>query len=127
MSWNRESELKLKDLWKKGLTGSEIAKNFGTTRSAILGKVHRLKLEPRATSKKTSIKVNKENNNTQGIKTQKLGRKAKFRALLLDPSFPPENPVTILELTDDICRYPLGEKFQYAISVTKQYRDGHVK
>ena len=54
MSWTQELETKLKDLWKKGLTGSEIAKTFGTTRSAILGKVHRLKLESRTTTKKTT-------------------------------------------------------------------------
>ena len=53
MSWTPEREEKLKELWKKGLTGSEIAKTFNTTRSAILGKVHRLKLEARAVSKKT--------------------------------------------------------------------------
>ena len=55
MSWTPDSELKLKKLWKEGLTGSEIAKFFGTTRSAILGKVHRLKLEARSVSKKNLL------------------------------------------------------------------------
>ena len=63
MGWTTEKEEKLKELWKKGLTGSEIAKTFNTTRSAILGKVHRLKLEARAVSKKklATPKANKNN------------------------------------------------------------------
>ena len=61
MSWTPDSELKLKKLWKEGLTGSEIAKFFGTTRSAILGKVHRLKLEARSVSKK-NYNYNKSKN-----------------------------------------------------------------
>jgi len=111
MSWTRDLELKLKDLWKKGLTGSEIAKSFGTTRSAILGKVHRLKLEARATSKKSKTKTE---NNVQ-IKQEKLiGRGSRFRALLLDKSFPPEQPTELEDLTDETCRWPLGQQLDPA-------------
>ena len=31
------------DLWAQGLTGSEIAKRLGVTRSAVLGKIHRMR------------------------------------------------------------------------------------
>ena len=111
MSWTTEKEIKLKELWKKGHTASKIAEILGdTTRNAVIGKAHRLSLQARAVSKKRSAKVNGENNNTQGFKTQKLGRKAKFKALLLDKNFPPENPVELSDLNDDLCRWPLGEK-----------------
>ena len=113
MSWTSEREAKLKELWKKGHTASQIATVLGdTTRNAVIGKAHRLNLEARAKSKKTTPTVNTENNVKLEIKTQKLGRKAKFKALLLDKSFPPENPVKLEDLTDDHCRWPLGEKLQ---------------
>ena len=113
MSWTPEKEQKLKELWKKGLTGSEIAKTFGTSRSAILGKVHRLNLDARAVSKKNSPKINnKENNAARELKPQKMGRKARFKALLLDKNFEQENPKKLEELTDETCRWPIGHPYE---------------
>ena len=80
MSWTPEKEQKLKELWKKGHTASQIASMLGdTTRNAVIGKAHRLNLEARAGSKKSSTKTNLENNSQPEIKQQKLGRKAKFK------------------------------------------------
>ena len=115
MSWTTERERKLKELWRKGHTASQIAEMIGdTTRNAVIGKAHRLNLQARAASKKTSAKVNVENSNIQGLKTQKLGRKAKFKALLLDKNFESENPTKLENLTEDHCRWPLGEKMEPA-------------
>ena len=64
MSWTPERENKLKKLWKKGHTASQIAILIGdTTRNAVIGKAHRLNLEARADSKKRSntIKINTNN------------------------------------------------------------------
>ena len=110
MSWTPEREKKLRELWKIGHTASQIASLLGnTTRNAVIGKAHRLNLEARAVSKKSTLKVNKESNVKLEIKTQKLGRKARFKALLLDRNFEPERPVYNLEdLTDQTCRFPLG-------------------
>jgi len=113
MSWTTERERKLKELWKKGHTASQIAEMIGnTTRNAVIGKAHRLNLQARASSKKPSVKVDAENNNTQEIKTQKMGRKAKFKALLLDKNFEQENPKTLEELTDLTCRWPIGHPYE---------------
>ena len=107
MSWTKEREEKLKELWSKGHTASQIANLLGeTTRNAVIGKAHRLNLEARAATKKTKPTVNVENNNQ--IKPQKVGRKAKFQALLLDKNFEQENPKTLEELTDETCRWPIG-------------------
>ena len=76
-------------------------------------KAHRLSLESRVSTKRTRSKTNVEVNNGNN-KTQKLGRKAKFKALLLDPNFPQENPTILENLTDQHCRYPLGEKLEPA-------------
>ena len=113
MSWTDEKVQKLKELWKKGHTASEIANLLGeTTRNAVIGKAHRLNLEARATSKKSSTKINSENNKNPELKTQKLGRKAKFKALLLDKNFEPENPKKLEELTDETCRWPIGHPYE---------------
>jgi len=115
MSWTPEREKKLRELWKIGHTASQIASFLGnTTRNAVIGKAHRLNLEARAVSKKSTLKVNKESNVKTEIKTQKLGRKAKFKALLLDKNFPAENPTKLEDLTDDHCKWPLGEKLEPA-------------
>ena len=113
MSWTPEREEKLKELWKKGYTGSQIASLLGnTTRNAVIGKVHRLNLEARAISKRSTSKVNRENNVKPETKIQKHGRKARFKALLLDKSFEPENPKKLEELTDETCRWPVGHPYE---------------
>ena len=57
MSWTPEREEKLRQLWKKGHSGSQIASILGnTTRNAVIGKVFRLKLASRITSKNWKAK-----------------------------------------------------------------------
>ena len=72
-------------------------------------KRHRLNLESRTVSKKPSTaqkaKVGKWRNE---IKQEKLSRKARFKSLLLDKNFEPENPKKLTELTDNTCRWPIG-------------------
>ena len=118
MSWTSEKEQKLRQLWKAGHSGSQIAVMLGnTTRNAVIGKAHRLKLEARTVSKKSETNANKQTNNFPKAKTQKLGRKARFKALLLDKNFEQENPIKLEELTDKTCRWPNNhpheEKFYF--------------
>ena len=71
----------------------------------------------RTASKKSETNANKQTNNFPKAKTQKLGRKARFKALLLDKNFEQENPIKLEELTDKTCRWPNNhpheEKFYF--------------
>ena len=107
MSWNPEREKKLKELWKKGHTASEIAAQLGdTTRNAVIGKAHRLNLQARAPSKKHRSEAKTETK--ASITERKLSRKARFKSLLLDKNFEPENPKQLEELDEKSCKWPIG-------------------
>ena len=120
MSWTDEKVQKLKELWKKGHTASQIAEMLGdTTRNAVIGKAHRLNLEARAPSKSshTSGTSSGQNKIQRRPSQQPLTRKQKFQSILLDKNFEPENPKSLEELTESTCKWPIGhpneEKFYF--------------
>ena len=108
MSWTDEKVEKLKELWTKGHTASQIADILGdTTRNAVIGKAHRLDLEARAPSKQSSNVNTKDNKQTKKI-AQPASRKAKFQSILLDKNFEPENPTSLENLNETTCKWPIG-------------------
>ena len=114
MSWTDEKVQKLRELWSKGHTASQIAEALGdTTRNAVIGKAHRLNLEARAPSRSNAStgssssavnKINKQQSKSQ----QPMTRKQKFQSILLDKNFEPENPKSLEELTESTCKWPIG-------------------
>ena len=117
MSWTEEKVAKLKELWSKGHTASQIAEALGnTTRNAVIGKAHRLNLEARAPSKQSS-QTSTSVNRPVRRGSASISRKAKFQSILLDKNFEPENPKSLEELTDQTCKWPIGhpneEKFYF--------------
>jgi GcrA cell cycle regulator len=48
MAWSDEDDERLAALWAEGLSGVAIGKAMGRTKSACLGRAHRLELEARA-------------------------------------------------------------------------------
>ena len=109
MSWTSEKVEKLKELWSKGHTASQIAEALGdTTRNAVIGKAHRLNLEARAPSKNSNSPKSKENRQIAKRSPAPMSRKAKFQSILLDKNFEPENPKSLEELTEETCKWPIG-------------------
>ena len=117
MSWTDEKVEKLKELWTKGHTASQIAEVLGdTTRNAVIGKAHRLNLEARAPSKNSGVPLSRNNKQIKRSPAP-TSRKAKFQSILLDKNFEPENPKSLENLTDETCKWPIGhpneEKFYF--------------
>ena len=107
MSWTTEREEKLRKLWDQGHTASQIAAMIGdTTRNAVIGKAHRLNLSARAASKNSSLK--NKNQISKIKKPERKSRLSKFKSLLIDKNFEPENPKTLEKLDNNTCRWPIG-------------------
>jgi GcrA cell cycle regulator len=108
MSWTPEKVDKLKQLWGKGDTAGQIASIIGgVTRNAVIGKAYRLNLATKLVQKKNNF-VQISQNQESIPQIERKTRKSRFKSLLLDKSFEPENPKSLEELHDEICRWPIG-------------------
>ena len=108
MSWNDEKVNKLKELWGKGNTASQIAQIIGdVSRNAVIGKAHRLNLSAKIRTRSSSYNTNNDNKVNQNTNNKKI-RQSRFKSLLIEKNFEPENPKQLEELTDNDCKYPIG-------------------
>jgi GcrA cell cycle regulator len=126
--WSAERIEKLKALWSEGLTARQIAAHFGDiSRSAVLGKVHRLRLPTRADcerapptdrtvkNKKVRIKFSPEEQRERDRLAKELRRRAKGimprgdrPAPVVVPALPPLH-IAFIETTRDNCRWICSE------------------
>ena len=108
MSWTTEKVEKLKELWGKGNTASQIAEIIGgVSRNAVIGKAHRLNLSAKIKTRS----VNSNNNENYSVKSgsnEKKSRKSKFKSLIIEKNFEPENPKQLEELDENSCKWPIG-------------------
>ena len=109
MSWTDEKVAKLKELWGKGNTASQIAEiKGGISRNAVIGKAHRLNLSAKIKTRTATSTQNFENSiGEKNIKDKKI-RKSKFKSLIIEKDFEPENPKQLEELDENSCKWPIG-------------------
>ena len=109
MSWTEEKVAKLKELWGKGNTASQIAEIIGgISRNAVIGKAHRLNLSAKIKTR-TAIRNQKIENslNEKAINSKRV-RRSKFKSLIIEKDFEPENPKQLEELDENTCKWPIG-------------------
>ena len=109
MSWNEEKVNKLKELWGKGNTASQIAEIIGgISRNAVIGKAHRLNLSAKIKTRTATSSQSFENSvEGKNIKSNR-GKKNKFKSLIIEKDFEPENPKQLEELDESSCKWPIG-------------------
>lgn len=96
MAWTDERVDKLRELWDKGLSASQIAKELGegVTRNAVIGKAHRMGLA----SRPSPVKADPAKKPAKKV-TEKAAAPVKKSS---------GGKVTLLELTERMCKWPIG-------------------
>ena len=108
MSWTDEKVSKLKELWGKGQTASQIAEIIGgVTRNAVIGKAHRLNLSIK-NKPRNSVQINKNSSKISDREIKLRGKRGKFKSLLLNNDFEPAKNLSLEELTEDTCKFMEG-------------------
>jgi GcrA cell cycle regulator len=129
ITWTDDRVEALKKLWSEGLSASQIAAELGgVTRNAVIGKVHRLGLSGRgkptaAPTPRARIRTKREDQPASPRKEVpasdtlvEISHNPRADFVSLNPHIaPPEvvvplsERVTIMELRDSMCRWPLGD------------------
>ena len=109
MSWTEEKVEKLKELWGKGNTARQIAEIIGgLSRNAVIGKAHRLNLSAKIKTRTASSNTKFEQSQLNQNANSKRGKKNKFKSLIIEKDFEPENPKQLEELDENSCKWPIG-------------------
>ena len=110
--WTEEKVKILRDLWGKGKTASQIAEIIGgISRNAVIGKAHRLNLSAKIKNKSLGENISKNlEHKSPDIKayTKRRFSKSKFKSLIIEKDFEPENPKQLEELDENSCKWPIG-------------------
>ena len=108
MAWDEKNIETLKSLWKTK-TASQIAEIIGgVSRNAVIGKANRLNLSAKIKTRSTASNENFESSIQKNNIQTRRGRRSKFKSLIIEKDFEPENPKKLEELTDNDCKYPIG-------------------
>ena len=112
-NWTKENIEFLQKHWGT-CTAREISEKMGAgfTRNSIIGKASRLGLSAKIKTRKATSNQNLENNSEENNIKAKRNRRSKFKSLIIEKDFEPENPKQLEELDDNTCKWPLNHPDQ---------------
>jgi GcrA cell cycle regulator len=128
-TWTDERVELLKKLWSDGLSASQIAAEIGNvTRNAVIGKVHRLGLSGRGKAKTASTAQRPRKITRAPSAPAPLAPASRSNVVLTHPPVAPQvepepnlpaidddivvpmsERVTIMDLRESMCRWPMGD------------------
>lgn len=116
-AWSLEREELLTRLWTEGLSASQIGARLGMTRNAIIGKANRLGLKRRE-GRVTNVAQKRRWHATRKDKIVRVPTpkfpKGEKTAIQLDRSDPAYTDcLSIEQLTEQSCRWPIGEPSRF--------------
>ena len=123
LTWSDDRVEQLKKLWEAGLSASQIAAELGNvTRNAVIGKVHRLGLSGRAKSPSSAaprqrkarpaqqmMRVSRPVSRGNTALAHAYDYEVEVEPQLVDNVIPIGQRRTLLELSDETCRWPIGD------------------
>ncbi|MDG1727324.1 MAG: GcrA family cell cycle regulator [Emcibacteraceae bacterium] len=103
MAWTDDRVEKLRELWDKGLSASQIANELaeGVTRNAVIGKAHRMGLA----SRPSPVKSDPAKRAAAAAAKKKAAVPKKAPASKVTST---GGKVSILDLTESMCKWPIG-------------------
>ena len=114
MEWNEERVATLTELWREGLSASQVARRLGgVTRNAVIGKAHRLGLANRDTPSSPALpstRISPRVGASPKRETRTPFRAPPVSTTILQALAAEMSPTaTLMSLADDGCRWPIGD------------------
>jgi GcrA cell cycle regulator len=116
MDWNDERIETLTRLWREGYSASQVARQLGgVSRSAVIGKVHRLGVAGRDAPSRPTLSGGRQSNQVRssaGGVRRAQARPPNTAAVARRASFEVPATATMHTLTAHGCRWPIGDPDQ---------------
>jgi GcrA cell cycle regulator len=130
MDWTEERVAQLKLLWGQGMSASQVSRQLGgVSRNAVIGKVHRMGLNgrdrPAAPRALGGLAPNRAKSRSHGPGVVSIGARApQSHAPRRRPSVDLPPTASILELSEDACRWPTGDPQHDDFGFCGRHRSG---
>lgn len=113
MTWTDERCNMLRSLWAGGFSASQIAAELGDlTRNAVIGKARRLGLEKREHGRNPLLKIRDHDSPPKRRRkpNRRLNPIVQIPRIALPSPLPFDgNPITLIDLTNHTCRWPIND------------------
>jgi GcrA cell cycle regulator len=126
MDWNDARIAELTRMWREGFSASQVSQELGgVTRSAVIGKIHRLGIAGRSCPSRPRSPGGRPAGvarvSAGGAPRKAAGRAPGLTQVLTVEAFP---TATVLTLTETSCRWPIGHPDQAAFGFCGRGRAG---